>query len=82
MAKSRFGAKIIKKDGTQKTIDHIHPSVLSKSLTSLKQAPDNNDAVGVLFFEFGEELFNVELTSEQLEKLPQRQTPPKRQRKI
>ena len=64
--KTHFGIKVKKKDGGEKLIDNVSIPVFRGTLDTLRHCPDTTSAVATMFFEFGEEMFEVELTEEQI----------------
>jgi len=66
MRKARFGARLTKRDGTKKLIDHISLPVLRGSLEVLGKMDDTVKAEGVLMVEFGGDFMEVTLTEEQI----------------
>lgn len=66
MRKARFGAKVTKKDGTQKLIDHISLPVLRGSLDVLGKMEDTEKAEGIMMVEFGNDFMEVTLTEKQI----------------
>jgi len=66
MRKARFGARVTKKDGTKKLIDHISLPVLRGSLDVLGKMEDTVKAEGIMMVEFGDDFMEVTLTEKQI----------------
>ena len=69
MERPSFGIKVTYDDKSEKVINDISLPVLRGSIQSQKKLANVNDATAVLLFEFADEMFNIELTEEQISKL-------------
>ena len=69
MERPSFGIKVTYDDKSEKVINDISLPVLRGSIQSQKKLSNVNDATAVLLFEFADEMFNIELTEEQISKL-------------